>query len=362
MKTNDFFEAMNDIDASLIERADRKTVKTRPVWKIAAIAAAITLIAAGMLVLFPMMRGDGNEPDDTDENIVGDAIVWSNVFELFNPNTGSGVIEEAKALVEKSFAEIETKKYAKYDLGNAFPLEKNDEFFGERLDEIKVRTGWYVYYNDTERDVVTVKAEVYEIKGVSTDAAVAVKYLEKGTAKTTEHFYAAVNTEYKCESLSGFFDDFNAAVHMEISKEALAREYAFGSYAGGIEKYRMNDGVPADICKLILGLDADAEPVGRYEGVDAKIHGCENMLRFTFAMNSAGRMINMLYVFDNGYIAIQGIGEGYTLFNVGVENTDAVFEMLKDGSELVTVIPTDPDGDGLVEVTTSAPVNEVAPE
>ncbi len=358
MKTNDFFEAMNDIDASLIERADNEVSvkKRRPMLKIAAIAASFILLIAGLAAVLPSLIGDGGE------HTPGDAIVWDNVFDLFVPSKDSGFkIYEVTGLAEYSFSEIVSKKYEKYEIGNAFPLEKNDEFIGEKLDDIEARNGWRWNIDGKERDVVTVKAELYEIKGVSPDAAVAVKYLEKGGSQTTEHFYAAVNTEYECTTLSDIFDDLNAAVHMEISKEALAREYAFGSNVGGIEKYRMNDGVPADICKLILGLDADAEPVGRYEGVDAKIHGCENMLRFTFAMNSAGRMINMLYVFDNGYIAIQGIGEGYTLFNVGVENTDAVFEMLKDGSKLVTVIPTDPDGDGLVEETTTV-VNEAANE
>ncbi len=362
MKTNDFFEAMNDIDASLIERADRKTVKKRPVWKIAAIAAAIALIAAGMLVLFPMMRRDGNEPDDTDENIVGDAIVWSNVFELFNPNTGSGVIEEAKELVEKSFAEIETKKYAKYDLGNAFPLEKNDEFFGERLDEIKVRTGWYVYYNDTERDVVTVKAEVYEIKGVSTDAAVAVKYLEKGTAKTTEHFYAALNTEYEFTTLADFLSDFNAAVHMDIGKDALVTEYPrFNSKK--IDKYRVTDG-GSDIVKFLLTLDGAAEVERSSDVVDTKIKGCGEIRRVTFSMASAGKMMNSLYIFDNGYIAIGGpICDGIIFFNVGGEATSELYEIFKANTELVTVISPDSTvTDGLVEATTSAPENEVAPE
>ncbi len=359
MTKNDFFEAMNNIDASLIERADGEVTvkKRRPMLKIAAIAASFAVLVAGIAVILPALIGDGGHETP------GDVIVWENVFELFDTGKGSGLkIQEEVGLAEYSFSEIVSDKYEKYEIGNAFPLDKNAEFIGEKIDDIETRNGWRWNIDGKERDVVTVKAEVYEIKGVSTDAAVAVKYLEKGGSQTTEHFYVAVNTEYEHSTLSDFFDDFNAAVHMEIAKDALVREYAFGTHNGGVEKYRMKDGVPADICKLILGLDAEAEPVERYEGVDAKIHGCENMLRFTFAMNSAGRMINMLYVFDNGYIAIQGIGEGYTLFNVGAENTEAIFEMFEGGSELVSVIPADPDGDGLVEETTSAPVNEVVPE
>lgn len=357
---NDFFEAMGNIDADLIERADREvTVKRRSILKIAAIAASFALMITGLVVGLPMLLGDGDAPGDQ-----GDVIVWDNVFDLFVPSsTGGGEkIYHETGLAEYSFSEILTAKYEKYEIGNAFPLDKNGEFIGGKLDDIEARNGWRWTIDGKERDVITVKAEIYGIKGVSTDAAVAVKYLEKGGSQTTEYYYVAVNTEYKCESLSGFWDDFNAAVHIEIAKEVLACEYAFGTHRNGVEKYRMKDGVPADICKLILGFDAEAEYVGYYEGVDARIRGCEDMLRFTFAMNSAGRSINFLYVLDNGYIAIQGIGEGYVLFNVGIENTDGIFDMLEGGSELVTVIPADPDGDGLVEVTTSAPVNEAVPE
>jgi len=359
MKTNDFFEAMGKIGADLIERADREvTVKRkRPLLKIAVIAASFAVMVAGLAIALPSLIGGGGHETP------GDVIVWENVFGLFSPSKGSGLkIQEEMGLAEYSFSEILTAKYEKYEIGNAFPLDKNGEFIGEKIDDIEARNGWRWNIDGKERDVVIVGAEVYEIKGVSIDAAVAVKYLEKGGSQTTEHYYAAVNTEYNCESLSGFFDDLNAAVHMEIAKEVLACDYAFGTHRNGVEKYRMNDGIPADISKLVLGLDAEAEHVGYYEGVDARIRDCENMLRFTFSMDSAGRTVNFLYVLDNGYVAIQGIGEGYVLFNVGTENTDGIFDMLEGGSELVTVIPADPDGDGLVEATTSAPVNEAVPE
>ena len=362
MKTNDFFEAMGNIDASLIERADKTAAKPRPFIKIAAIAATFALMITGFVIGLPMLIGDGNEPDDTDKNIVGDAIVWSNVFELFNPNTGSGVKEEAVVIESSSFAEIETKKYAKYDLGNAFPLEKSGEFIGEKLGEIKVRTGWYVYYNDTERDVVTVGAEVYEIRGVSTDAAVAVKYLEKGTAKTTEHYYAALNTEYKFSTLQNFFSDFNAALHMDIGKDALVTEYPrFNSKK--IDKYRVTEG-GSDIVKFLLTLNGEAEVVHPYDAVDGRMKNCGEIRRVTFSMASAGKMMNSLYIFDNGYIAIGGaICDGIIFFNVGGEATSELYEVFKANTELVTVInPDSTVTDGLVEATTSAPANEAVPE
>lgn len=359
MKTNEFFEMMGDIDCSLIERADGKRTRThRPMLKIAAIAASFAVLIVGLVFALPMLIDD-----DGGDQTPGDAIVWENVFELFDPGKGGGKIyEEGAMALEYSFAEINGAKYAKYKLGNCFPKERGGEFVGKKLDAVTVTTGWRYNFEREDRDVKTVDAEVCEIKGVSPDAAVAIRYAEASASYSTEYYYVALNTEYECDSLSEFFDDFNASVHMEIGKEAYAIEYDFNNSGDSIEKYRLNDGVPSDICKLLLGFDASAEAVGVREGVDAKIRGCDDILRIQFEMRSAGRKINFLYVMDNGYIAIQGIGEGYTLFNVGVHNTDKVFRMVESGSELVTVIPADPDGDGLVEVTTSAAVNEVVPE
>lgn len=358
MKKNDFFEAMNNIDAELIERADKKvTLRSRRTGlKIAAIAASFAIIVAGIAAILPALMGDSGQETP------GDAIVWENVFELFDTGKGGGLkIQEGGVLVESSFSEIVSAKYEKYEIGDAFPLDKNGEFIGAKIDDIEARNGWYMHLEEKERDVVTVNAEVYEIKGVSPDAAVAVKYLEKGGSQTTEHYYVAVNTEYEFDSLSAFFDDFNAAVHLNIGGDVLRREYGWGLDNGEIEKLRIDEAVAADICKLIMSYEAEAEYCGLYDAVDVKMTGCDLMLRFSFSMASAGRS-GMLYVFDNGYIAIRGIGEGTAVFNVGEECTDEIFATLRRSGELVTVIPASTEDPVLVEMTTSAPENEVVPE
>ena len=181
MTKNDFFDAMNNIDPALIEHADREVTvkKRRPMLKIAAIAACFAVLVAGIAAVLPMLIGDrGN-------NIVTDAIVWDDVFDLFVPGKGSGnKIYDETGLAEYSFSEIVTAKYEKFEIGNAFPLDKNGEFIGEKLDDIEARNGWRWNIDGKERDVVTVKAEVYEIKGVSPDAAVAVSCMMRDTASS----------------------------------------------------------------------------------------------------------------------------------------------------------------------------------
>lgn len=361
MTKNDFFEAMNNIDASLIERADGEvTVKRkRPILKIAAVAASFAVLAAGIAVILPALMG---EPD---ENIVTDRIVWENVFELFDPNSkdegGLKIWYEESTAYEYAFSDIIGEGYDKYEKGNSFPLEKTGEFIGEKLGETEVRTGWHIVPEDRDYDVRTVKAEVYEIKGVSPDAAVAIKYLEKAAAESTEHYYAAVNTEYEFSTLAAFLDDFSAAVHMDIGRIGLLRAHIAGVSRGNIERYRMTDAGSAELCKLLLTLDGEAETENAYDAVDEKLKNCDILMRFTLIMDFAGTYTNRLYVLNNGYIAIEGFGKDIVFFNVGRENTDLFYETMKRYGEQI-INPIDPDGDGLVEETTSAPVNEVVPE
>jgi hypothetical protein len=177
-----------------------------------------------------------------------------------------------------------------------------------------------------------------------------------------QHYYAALNTEYKFSTLQSFFSDFNAALHMDIGKDALVTEYPrFNSKK--IDKYRVIEG-GSDIVKFLFTLDGVAEVVHPYDAVDGRMNNCGEIRRVTFSMASAGKMMNSLYIFDNGYIAIGGpICDGIIFFNVGGEATSELYEIFKANTELVTVI--NPDStltDGLVEATTSAPANEVAPE
>lgn len=356
MKTNDFFEIMNNIDTDLIERAEKAHAKPRPIMRFTAIAAALVLISVTVFTVLPMLRPEDN-------NIVTDAIVWKNVFELFSPKgVGGGESNEAEAvMVESTFSEIKSKRFESYKIGNAFPLEKSAEFIGEELCEIKVRTGWYLHIEKKERDVRTVKAKVYAMKGVSPDAAVAVRFIEEPTGKTTEHYYAAVNTGYGFSTLLGFFEEFNAAVHMQMGDQILVTELDFGTEERTIEKYRFKDGGSGDMIKLLLALDAEAEVSGVFDAVDGKMKGCERMVSLTFALNSAGRTTNALYVFDNGYVAIRGFGDSVAFFKVGGEATAEIFRLLKENTELVTQIPVIPGGT-LTEETTKITADEAVPE
>lgn len=67
----------------------------------------------------------------------------------------------------------------------------------EELEDVTVTGGWFSVQGTllTRLSEEHVKAEIFEIKGISADVAVAVKFLEKMDAATTDHFYVILNPQ-----------------------------------------------------------------------------------------------------------------------------------------------------------------------
>lgn len=357
MTREDFFESMKNIDASLIERADKEVTvkKRRPMLKIAAIAASFAVLVVGLVAVLPSLIGD-------DGPIVQDAIVWADIADLLDPSNRNGdgekIFEVPQGLLEKSsFAEIIGTKYENYKKESTVP----SEFIGEKIDEVEVRTGWYLHLEKKEKDVKTVKAEVYAIKYMSTDAAVAIRFLEKPAAETTEHYYAAVNTEYEFGTLSQFFGDYGAEDYMTVKHAVYMREQLWGVANGAIDIYRLTESGAAEVCKLLLTLDGEVDMEHKFDAVTEKLDGCKNIIRIMLTMEGAGGKIVPAYVFDNGYIAIFALDENYAFYNVGEANTDLIFDAVKEYGEKITNTAEDPQEYEIVEVTSSA-LDEYVPE
>ena len=226
MKTNEFFEIMGKIDPVLIERADKKAIKKTPFLKIAAIAAAVALLAGGMLAVLPMLIGG-------DAWFVQESVAWSDIIKMFSPGDSDGwsggeINAENETVIEESaFAEIVSGNYTDYIIGFVIPVGHNGSYIGDKLGEVEVRTGWLTHAEKKEKDVMIVKAEVYEIGGVSSKAAVAIRYLEKSATNSeyfSHYYYVAVNNNYELTTLSKFFADLNAETYMSMSPYAFRVE------------------------------------------------------------------------------------------------------------------------------------------
>lgn len=354
MKKNDFLEAMGNIDASLIERADRKvTMKSRSrITKIAAIAASFAVLIIGFVAVLPMLIG-GDIP-----------MVWENVFDSLSPVFGAGEIEDTGEMNRSKYPifDILDEKYASYLIRNAYPIGKTDEFIGEKIDEIEVMNAWNYFdqYPQEEHDPVKIKAEVYLVKGVALEAGVAIKFIEQGSFNSTELYYAAVNTDYEFTSFADFIADYNAPVHMAIAEEVIYyyNDPTYKPTNVRHKNYVLKNAVNDEICKILLTLDAPAEVTSGYGTNDERIAACEHVIELRVMLASGGDNYNNLWVHDNGYIAYAGFRQGVAFFNVGKEATDAIFKLFDDNKELVSVCVFDRAIGKRVDI----PASEYVPE
>lgn len=328
MKTNEFFDAMENIDPALIERADKKAVRKRPFIKIAAIAAAVTLLVGTMIAVLPsMLKG---------EQIMQDVVVWENIFMMFSPKNEDGLISGENhggeiIVTESIFAEIISENYADYIIGSEFRTAEQT-YIGEKLGEIEIRTGRYRHSDGAERDVMTVKAEVYEIVGVSRKSAVAIKYLEKAETISAYYqhlyFYAA-NQNYEMITLSDFYADLNADVYLTLSKNAiLVKLPKETSENVKIDSYSFSTEGRDAFRELLLSLDGEGESVGYYNETGVSLENAERAFRVVLRLKTASAFKVDLYVFDNGTIVLAEVGGSarVTVFEVGVDATDALWE------------------------------------
>ena len=352
MKTNEFFDAMGKIDPAFIERAERKVVKKSPIIKIAAIAACFALLAAGVVAVLPMLIGG-------DAGFVQDSIAWNDIIKMFSPESrdestvGEINAENEMFIAKRRFGEILSGNFTDYKIGSVIPVDRNGSYIGEKLGEVEIRTGLYIYAEEKEKDVMVVKAEVYEIGGTSSNAAVAIKYLEESTAYHLNTYYIAVNEDYEPTTLSKFFANRNADAYMTIFQYANFWEVTDTADGGvKVDRYQLKEGAGEEIRDLILSLDGDGEIIGDNGRVSLPNRKKGLMIKLCFSVNSNCRLI----VLDYGKIAILNLsgGENAAIFNVGTEATDALFAAFEDNFCLVADKYTDDD---LAEAATGE-VNE----
>lgn len=91
---------------------------------------------------------------------------------------------------ERYVYSVDEGVYATYEGGRVIDVSQ----IGAKLETVAVTGGWMNSVGTmlTEEHV---NAEVYEIEEISTDIAVAIRFLGKLDAMTTEHYYVIVNPE-----------------------------------------------------------------------------------------------------------------------------------------------------------------------
>ena len=265
MKTPRIVNAIGHIDDDLINSATKsKKVAKKNIWiKWTSLAASFAIIIIVAAVAVPTLFGDGNTTlpvvsgDNTTINNSESAVPTTNdngattapavnrdtthinnaesTTSGSNDNTTSATNNDSTTqsggAIEIIFAEnyvynVSDGEFSTYVSGKVISEDKIDY----KIADVSVSAGWKNSF-DEQLTTETLRAEVYLIKGISKDVAVALKFIDKGDALTTTHYYVIMNPEADLTPVKDYLirplEPNNAGdeVAGEVVKNELAEEY-----------------------------------------------------------------------------------------------------------------------------------------
>ena len=167
MKKENISDALNNIDFDMVEDAyestKQKKKNQKTLWlKWGSIAACFAIMLMAAVVAVPMMFG-GDDPVPP--------------------------IDDEYQYESGYFYHINEGAYSTYVGGKVIAEDK----IGNKIADVNLTAGWKDDKGEWKSETEALRGEVYTINGVSNDVAVALKFIDKGEAVTTTHYYVIMN-------------------------------------------------------------------------------------------------------------------------------------------------------------------------
>ena len=348
--------ALSEIDLRYVEEADRfvapanqQTARRPWALRLLPVACVCAIIAIGALIVPILKSGNLTTPPATEQQTVG-AVAYSGEYPWRNAQSlmgfGSSEKKEAEA-VQTAIERITDGKYASYRAGHVI----DETYVGEKLGEVTVQSYWYHVWQQQETDTVYIEAEVYAIDRVSPDAAICVRYLEKGVANTTTHYYIYTNPAWEGASWQSFCTSFDLASHLSPS---IAQASVFTRSESGEElcaRYSVREEDCAQIRALLLSLTGERKALYTADELEAYIAGSREQGQLFLTAYTVANPLFAVQIFDNGYLLLVREGEAM-LFEIGWESAQSLLLCLKQ-APIVSVTPSN-DATVQTRVETSA--------
>lgn len=120
-----------------------------------------------------------------------------------NETTQSVTSDEFSGYKKSYFYKVDDDNFSSYIGGKVINKDK----LGEKISDVTVTAGWETWVGEKLTETVStenLRAEVYLINGVSNDVAVALKFIDKGEAVTTTHYYVILNPDADLSSVKEY--------------------------------------------------------------------------------------------------------------------------------------------------------------
>ncbi len=325
MKRSDrIAEAMGEIDDRFINEVQSLGQLPKRAGRLrwAAAAACICLCFLLSVIFVPKLLGDEEIPDIDTDHYKGENMSEGN--REFDLNfDGSAVSSGSEGvLVEAVVSVIQDDEYHSYVSGVVIESDR----VGEKIGDVWVRTCWRNFSLGEDRDVTSVRGEMYKIRGVDEKAIVCVKYLDEVEWLTTTHYYSYTNPLISATSLSEFFSSLGTAEYLNVSDTASVRFKERGEKDTTlVSSALLTDSAAVEDAFLCLKGEA------RSMGEDFKseiLDGCDLQVYLPLSVTCAK---SSAVLFDNGYLLISLGGSSY-LFDVGEESAEGLIGVIKDHS------------------------------
>ena len=343
MKKEKISEALNGIDETYVEKAaNYKKKKTfMPIVKWGTLAASLAIVIAGTALIMPFLD-TSVPPIINEETTTGienhsesqtDQATYTTTTTYWSTTYATGTHEAVWH--EQYFARISEGKYQNYAPMKA--LQHYEVLLGAKLEDATVWGFWANndknYFDDShytgEEEIEYLRAEIYAFENISPDVAVLVRYLDKGEALTTEHYYVFVNNDVRndIETLSDFYTLFNADHYLYVKTSA---DFLISGLAQE-DFYKTSDIVARNLSEKLLSLEGKfltADEAGQMK--------FSKQLTFDISLDSAGAYTSYVGVFDNGYIIfhIYSTNHFSFAFDIGEENALALMSYIEENAEL----------------------------
>lgn len=329
MKREKISTALSEINDIYLEKAENyhAAPKKHLSWRWTALAASLALVITCTALLSPQFGNDIWETKSPENSISWDEqnktyanqAVWS----------------------ERAFTLSMTEKYKSYVSKRVI----DEEYVGDKIDEIEIKAFWFHALDQTETDITYIKGDVYEIKGVSPDAAVCVRYTEKTDFLTTTHYYTFLNTEWKPESIQEFYTVFDAKNHLSLGKDLytfIVKEPSVNGAVSTLLKSTSNTDAAA-LLALLLETDGAAIDFNYTEDMPGLLENCKKQVSFRIDLPTSGTFI-YVNILDNGYLDYALLIDSHEnfphtlhfMFEIGAENAANIIDFIESNAEEYT--------------------------
>ena len=148
-------------------------------------------------IINPPVTAENTNPSVNSENTnptVNNEYYTERIDPTVNTENTMPSFVENFGYVKRYFYKVDEGPFSTYDRGKVISGDK----LGNKISDVTVTAGWETWVGRELTETVStenLRAEVYAIDEISIDVAVALKFIDKGEAVTTTHYYVIMNPD-----------------------------------------------------------------------------------------------------------------------------------------------------------------------